>query len=171
MFCTIPNTHDKCECPPGAIGDHEKLAQKPALIAQTNPPCERKGLDGFCTIPGTHDKCECPPGAISLIEYGKCEKYEGGFGSTACIMKGTEFPTEKNVYCICPDFPKSQSLAQAEPVSEKKKDLPSCVHVPGATGCFKRGTKEYCMCPEEERSIPQFSTKKGKGACIAIEGM
>ena len=122
-----------------------------AALSQKKPECERKAGAGFCTKPGSNEKCKCPKEVLTQLEYGACTKIGKEGGSTACIMRGTTWPTEKDVYCICPE----ESLAQADPV---KKDLPECVHVPGAKGCMKRGTdKESCICPEDEPPAPQFS--------------
>jgi hypothetical protein len=69
------------------------------------------------------------------------------------MMKGTEFPTEKNVYCVCPE---SESLAQEDP--EKKKKLPMCGLGPDGN-CHKRDPKEQCQCPVEN-TLAQVSEPK-----------
>jgi hypothetical protein len=60
-------------------------------------------------LKGTKDQCKCPKESLTQLEYGACTKHTGGFGSTACIMKGTDGPTANDVFCICPE---TQSLVQ-----------------------------------------------------------
>ena len=98
---------------------------------------------------------------LTQLEYGACTKHTGGFGSTACIMKGTDGPTADDVFCICPE---TQSLAQPS-----KKKLPECSRHPDTKECWKRDVNEQCECPaenslaESKKTLPYCTVIPGKG--------
>ena len=112
-----------------------------SALSQSKPECERKAGAGFCTLKGSEEKCKCPKELLTQIEYGACTKHTGGFGSTACIMKGTDGPTADDVFCVCPE---TQSLAQPS-----KKKLPKCSRHPDTKECWKRDVNEQCEYPGE----------------------
>ena len=102
-FCYVPGSDLKCTCQTPKVEYTDKDNATSSALSQKKPECERRAGAGYCTQPGSDEKCKCPKEALTQIEYGACTKIVGEGGSSACIMRGSTWPTEKDVYCICPE--------------------------------------------------------------------
>ena len=113
------------------------------------PKCVKKGNDDKCVVPGSNVECPCPvkpPVVVKLVQVSECRKLVGGFGSTACLMKGTT-----NVYCECPEEP-TMKKGNASENGLGQEDEKKCPKVPDGEGCVVEGTNAKCACPEAPKA-------------------